>query len=330
MATLHAPSAARTWGGRCAVSRCAVSSLALVGCAVSWFAAVGCASALPERLEYGLYPSAAMQRDMTYGVYTPPGWTKTEELPLVTLLHGAGDNPHTPDKFGFGQTLDEHVVRGAMPRVVVVVPQGDLGFWENWHNGDRRYRDWVTEELLPHVGRRYHTRPCPEDCHVMGVSMGGAGALSFALAAPERWRSVSVLSAPIFQIDEVEELYHSFFLGLFVPVEDIWGPFDRSKAPLRDVYSRWQRADDLKPSLLLTWGSEDSDDIRRSSRRFENHLKTHHIPARSFEFQGDHSWRSWRDVVPVAIAAQVGASQQGVAQGVKPHRFGRIRKAPPQ
>lgn len=276
---------------------------ALAAGASAWVG--GCASA-PPRLEYGLYPSAAMQRDMTYSVYTPPQWTATERLPLVVLLHGAADDPKTPDESGVGQVLDEHIVRGDVPRVVVVVPQGDMGFWENWANGERRYRDWVIAELVPHVQRRYHTRTCPEGCHVMGVSMGGAGALSFALAAPEQWASVSVVSAPIFDIEDVRKLYDSFIVNLFVPVEDIWGPFDPRGAPARDVYTRWQSPSDVKPfSLLVTWGSRDSEDIRETSRKFESHLKSRHIVASSFEFEGDHSWKSWREVFPVVLRQQV-------------------------
>lgn len=111
--------------------------------------AVGCTPAPQQRLAYGLYASPAMQRDMTYSVYTPPGWSASEQLPLVVLLHGAADDPKTPDKSQVGQVLDAHIAKGDVPRVVIAVPQGDLGFWENWASGERRYRDWVTQELVP-------------------------------------------------------------------------------------------------------------------------------------------------------------------------------------
>jgi enterochelin esterase-like enzyme len=267
---------------------------------------VGCGGAVVERFSYGLYPSPAMQRDMTYSVYTPPDWTATERLPLVVLLHGALDDPKTPNEYGVGQVLDEQLARGDIPRVVIVTPQGDMGFWENWVSGERRYRDWVMLELLPHIQRRYHTRDCPAGCHVMGVSMGGEGALSFAMAAPTQWASVSLISAPVFNIDEVRELYDSFLVNLFVPLEDIWGPFIPAEAPARNVYTRWQGPSDVGPfKLLVTWGARDSDEIRETSRRFAAHLEAHHIAARSFEFDGEHSWKNWRDVFPVVLRDQV-------------------------
>lgn len=272
-------------------------------CAVVAF---GCSPAYPKRLDYGLYPSAAMQRDMHYSVYKPPAWTAAESLPLVVLLHGAGDDPRTPDSVGVGQVLDAAIQSGSVPRTVITWPQGDLGFWENWANGERRYRDWVNQELIPHVSRRYHTRDCPEGCHLMGISMGGAGALSFVLAEPQQWRSVSVLSAPVYNIDEIEEMSENFWLNLIIPTEDIWGPFSRERAPQRNVYTRWQQARDVGTlSLLFTWGSQDSDDIRRSNRRLEAHFAEREIHARMFEFDGDHSWDSWLRVLPQVIQAQV-------------------------
>lgn len=276
-----------------------------------------CAPAYQQRLEYGVYASPAMQRDMTYSVYTPPGWSAREQLPLVVLLHGAADDPRTPDKSQVGQVLDAHMAKGDVPRVVIAVPQGDLGFWENWANGERHYRDWVTQELVPHVQRRYHTQACPDGCHVMGVSMGGAGALSFALAEPQAWRSVSIVSAPIFDIDDVRELYGSFWVNVFVPVDDIWGPFDCANAPRRDVYTRWQSNADMGPfSLLVTWGSRDSEQIRETSLHFQTHLKQHGITARTFEFDGDHSWASWREVFPVVLREQVRPAAETIATDV--------------
>lgn len=141
---------------------------------------------------------------------------------------------------------------------------------------------------------------------MMGVSMGGAGALSFALAQPEAWRSVSVISAPIFDVDDVRELYGSFWINVFVPVEDIWGPFDCANSPQRDVYARWRSNADMGPfSLLVTWGSRDRQQIRETSLRFQEHLKQHGITAHSFEFEGDHSWASWREVFPVVLRQQI-------------------------
>lgn len=272
---------------------------------------VGCGSAVPHRLTYGRYDSAATHKPMAYSVYTPPGFSPNERLPLVVFLHGAGDDPTSIDDAQVGQELDAAITKGLAPRVVLVSPQGDNGFWENWVSGERLYRDWVVKELMPEVQAKFHTQTCPEGCHLVGISMGGHGALTFKLGQPEMWRSVSVISAPIFTIDEVAELSDSFWLRWFIPVEEIWGKFDRTTAVGRNVFTRWTTPSDVAPStLLFAWAHEDSDDIRRSNSALQAHLRAHHIDARSFQFAGGHNWVSWRPIFAKILRAQVPFTEQ--------------------
>jgi enterochelin esterase-like enzyme len=277
-----------------------IRSLVLVG------VLVGCSASAPRRLTYAEYASAANRMAMSYSVYTPPGFSPTERLPLVVFLHGAGDDPASIDDAMVGQELDVAISKGLTPRVVLVSPQGDLGFWENWDNGERSYRDWVVKELMPHVQRRYHTQACPEGCHLVGISMGGHGALAFKLQEPALWRSVSVISAPIFSIDEVAEMSDSFWLRVFIPMDDIWGEFNRNKARQRNVFTRWMTPADIAPStLLFAWARDDREQIRASNHALQDHLRQHHIEARSFEFAGGHNWASWRPIFATILRAQV-------------------------
>ena len=169
--------------------RCAATSCALL------FAA-SCSS-LVQRLEYASMDSAALEREMRYAVYTPPDFSHDEELPLVVFLHGRGDDESCFDRAGVGQTIDLALARDAAPRCVVVVPDGELGFWENWADGSHRYRDWVMEDLLPEVQRRYHTSTARAHTHVMGISMGGHGALRFARLEHETFSAAVAISAPV-------------------------------------------------------------------------------------------------------------------------------------
>ncbi len=83
--------------------------------------------------------SPAMDKPMGYSVYTPPGWGPDERLPLVVLLHGGGSDLTSFDKYEVGAYLDAEHAAGRLPRVVIVNPDGEFGFWENWHDGSRLY-----------------------------------------------------------------------------------------------------------------------------------------------------------------------------------------------
>ena len=249
-----------------------------------------------------------MGREMNYAVYQPAHRTHEEELPLVVFLHGGGDDVDCFDRARVGQHLDAAISEGRIPRVVVAVPEGDLGFWENWADGSRNYRDWVIEEMLPAVQQTYRTQSCPKGCHVMGISMGGHGALRFAFKAPQYFSSVTALSAPVFDTEQMLNFRDSFWWGLFVPVGRIWGKSKDPQVVMRDdLYAQWVEQDDLHGlRLQLAWGDHDRKGVIRTSERFVEHLRKHRIDFSQEVFEGKHKWNAWVPAIERAIAVQVG------------------------
>lgn len=265
----------------------------------------GCAST-PKRLEYGRLKSAVMKKDMEYAVYKPPQYSASERLPLVVFLHGGGDDPDAFDKAGLGQRLDRAMTAHRVPRAIIVLPEGDLGFWENWANGKRKYRDWVIRELMPYVQRHYHTEPCPQGCHVMGVSMGGYGALRFAFLEPGLFSTATAISAPIMDTEHMLDFSRSFWLRLFIPTKKIWGRPSRAQIEKQDLFLRWTSQRDLKGvRLMLSWGNDDRGRIQTSSAKFHQHLASHGIEHVSFVYDGGHNWKSWSPVIERALRIQL-------------------------
>ena len=243
---------------------------------------VGCAT-FERRLAYQTIDSNAMGREMEVGVWAPPDRRADERLPLVIFLHGGGDDAASFDRVGLSARLDRAVLAGRIPRVVVMLPQGELGFWANWHDGTRRYEDWVVEDALPTVAREHNTLPCPEGCHAMGVSMGGSGTIRFALHHPELFASATLISAPILDTDQMVNLAQNPLLVPIVPMDRIFGPTRGHRALARvrhdDPYERWQSPDDLLPMrLMVAWGTHDRGAIAETSRRFVAHLEEHGVP----------------------------------------------------
>jgi enterochelin esterase-like enzyme len=270
----------------------------------------GCGASAPLRLNYDSLQSPGMGQAMRYAVYVPKGWTAAEQLPLVMFLHGSGDGPDSFDRADLGSRLDQ----GTTPRAVIVIPQGDMGFWENWASGDHPYRDWVMRELLPFVQRRYNTKPCPEGCHVMGISMGGHGALMFALHEPGSFSSVSAISPPIYTAESVKAFYDNLLWHFLLPIEDMWGPYDAKRVAERSVYNRWRSPADLNGiRLLIAWGKEEDPEFVRDCTQFNHYLNERQIPHTALNFPGGHEWKAWVPVVLEALRRQLPSPTETVS-----------------
>lgn len=273
---------------------------------VALLAFAGACNRYPKRLEYGRVDSEAMDRRMSYAVYTPPGFSDDERLPVVLFLHGGGDSHASFDKHRIGQRLDEAIAAGRMPRVVVALPDGELGFWRNWRDGSHRYRDWVVREMFPRVIDEYHTLPCPDGCHVMGVSMGGSGTLNLLFRYPNLFESAAILSAPVMTADAMMDFTEQPLVKLFVPVDRIWGEPSRARVEFEDPFLQWQTEDDMPARVYLGWAEGDRQMIVYGSQRLHEVLDERGIDHGWEEFQGGHNWVSWAPVIERSIAFMVG------------------------
>lgn len=247
-----------------------------------------------------------MNAELSYAVYTPPGFSADERLPLVLFLHGGGDDPASFDRHGLSARFDAAYAEGRLPRAVFFFPQGDNGFWMNWHDGSRRYQDWIIDELLPSVAERYHTLPCPERCHVMGVSMGAHGALRLALDRPGSFATVSALSGPIFDSAQMLEFTDNRLYAMFIPTHRIFGPPNPERVAREDLFLRWSAPSDVGASVFLAWGTEDREGIRDLNARFSRHLRERSIDHHAEEYVGIHGWVDWAPVIERALRFQIG------------------------
>lgn len=265
---------------------------------------LGC-NRFDRRLEYVPTESRTMNARLSYSVYTPPGFRADERLPLVLFLHGGGDDPAVFDRHGLSPVLDDLIARGEVPRAVIFFPQGDNGFWMNWADGTRHYEDWILDELMPEVAERYHTAACPEECHVMGVSMGAHGAIRFALHRPELFATVSALSGPIFDSEQMTDFTQNRLYNIMIPTHRIFGEPDPATLAREDVFLRWEDPRDLSLSLFLAWGTRDRGGLKNLNVRFSRHLRENDVPHHAEEFEGNHSWVSWTPIIMRALRYQV-------------------------
>lgn len=262
----------------------------------------GCSTFKPEALSYGAYETNYKNKLMRYGVYTPPNWSPEEKLPLVLFLHGGGDNHTSFEKFQAHKVFDEKINSGEMPRVILVTPDGGFSLWENWADGKRTYRDWVMRGVLPQVQKKYNTMKCPEHCHLLGISMGGFGAMRFAYFEKNAFSSISVMSALILSDEQKRNSKSSLFIRLLFPIKKIFGPNAKERNRKENVFRTWPTEPHLfNTRLQLIWGDNDTLKIRRANELFHTKLKEEGIRHSAFVYEGNHKWVSWKPHLSRAI-----------------------------
>jgi len=121
-------------------------------------------------------------------IYLPPGYTKNDrKYPVVYFLHGLGDNCSTwlDGEQNVAQIVTILIERGEIQPMILIVPEGEKGFWMNFPDASKLYEDWVVKDLRKYVEKNYRTLNDRGHRAIMGVSMGGFGALKIGFRYPE-------------------------------------------------------------------------------------------------------------------------------------------------
>lgn len=151
--------------------------------------------AAPGRQVSGRFHSAARNRSVGYTIGYPPGHGPGDVLPLVIVLHGEG-NDHANALAGLTPARAAALRAGGRPLapMALVTVDGGSGYWHA-HAGDDPMR-MLVGELIPMCRRRGLGRSLRQ-IGVMGISMGGYGALLLAEKHPGLFGAVAAISPAI-------------------------------------------------------------------------------------------------------------------------------------
>ncbi len=143
----------------------------------------------------GTFYSRARRRTVGYTIAYPPGHRPGDRLPLVIMLHGEGGN-HTNAVSGMSpaQALALRADGAPLAPMAMVTVDGGYGYW-NPHPGDDPI-GMLTAELIP-LCRRRGLGAAPHRIGVMGISMGGYGALLLGEKHPRLVAAVAAISPAI-------------------------------------------------------------------------------------------------------------------------------------
>ncbi len=234
------------------------------------------------------FHSVALNRDMQYRVVLPASIARGQKLPVVYLLHGGGGGFHDWSNYS-------DVARYAEHNLILVMPEGNSSYYTNSAERPQdRYEDYIVNDLISDVESKFPAAAGRSNRAIVGVSMGGFGAVKLALRYPELFAfaagispAVDVPSRP-FSIKRIQQWrFHS----------SIFGPWGSQTRHDNDPFVLARSADPAKtPYLFLTCGEQEG--LLPSNRAFAALLARRQFQYEFHTAPGDHNWNQWEKWLP--------------------------------
>lgn len=142
------------------------------------------------------YQSYLLSHDIGFVIYLPPGYFThaTKEFPLIIDLHGA-ETSYFDYAVWTGHYYTDAMQNETLPEAILVFPNGLSGpwggkiqggsYWLNYYDPGVGYpgqtEKTIIRELLPHLEKTYRVGKKKENKAIVGFSMGGYGAVRYAI-----------------------------------------------------------------------------------------------------------------------------------------------------
>jgi len=157
------------------------------------------ASPAPTTIKCEAMPSVILGRPVNVCVALPSDYESAAgaKYPVLYFLHGLFENQMSWSERGGEQILDGLINDGEVGKFIVVLPDGGRSFYVNSMDSHDRYEDFLIQELVPAIDKKYRTIPETGARGISGSSMGGYGALHLGMRHADVFGSASAQSAAL-------------------------------------------------------------------------------------------------------------------------------------
>ena len=251
------------------------------------------------RIDCNALKSRILGQTVRYCVMLPHGYDaattgrSARRYPTLYFLHGLGDNEQTLFKTGGWNLIEDLRQQGQIGDFLVVTPEGRSSFYINSADGRVRYSDFFLREFIPYIETHYSVRRERSARAISGVSMGGYGALRFALAHSELLSSVSAQSAALIT-ESPREITSNMHSG--TPLGRMLGPVfgNPIDVPHWDqnspfVLAKQNRARIAALSIYFNCGGQDEFGFEKGAEQLHRQLKAEGIMHEFHLYPGNHS-----------------------------------------
>ncbi|WP_419818416.1 alpha/beta hydrolase [Glaciibacter flavus] len=205
-------------------------------------------------------------------------------LPVLYLLHGRSDDETAWLRWS---AIERHV--GEL-KLAVVMPNAGRSFYADQAVG-YDYFTFIADELPTVMRSFFPLSDERSDTFVAGLSMGGYGALKWALRRPDAVAAAASLSGAV---DILGRERDAEWLANH-------GSVERARAVDDDLFALIDGLTaEASPALYVSCGTDDG--LLAENRRFRDRARSRGLPLTYAELSGGHEWRLWDEEIQQVLA----------------------------
>ena len=228
-------------------------------------------------------------------LYRSEGNCLPTQCAVTVLLHGMGGRAEDWETYAQTEQIYEALVlAGTAPAGYLVAPSGGDGYWTDWNDGVHLYGSLVhdaligwlrDQDLLPEIHN-------PDRLALVGISMGGFGALSITLRHPDVFGRVAGMSPTDMARAVAQQPNRTIYTQVYgqpINAERVaqTNPLDRVREGLPTGLSR----------IVVSWGDAEPSKFRDGGRDLRTALHDQPI-FEAWEIEGGrHGWKWWTPVL---------------------------------
>lgn len=182
-------------------------------------------------------------------------------------------------------------------QVAVVSPSGENGFWLDGISTGHRFGTLLGEEIPDYLNKTFGLAKSAEDTAILGLSMGGFGALHTGLAYPDRFGKIGAMSSALI-VHEVAEMKpgqgngvanYEYYRECFGDPEKVLESDNNPETLVDKLLAQNKKL----PEIYMACGTEDF--LLENNRELHRFLEDRKVAHQYFESKGNHDMTFWSE-----------------------------------